>query len=153
MKKEDENIENQLGNFKKGLPFRIPENYFENFSGRLMTRIEAEEQAHKRGSISIYVKPILMIAASFVLVLMVVSGLFQKSNPSRKAYLSNNKSNTELIDSADFVPTTLISDFSEGQFLAAVSDMKEMESDTIQSDRLGDFIASNYSEYEIIASN
>ena len=128
MKKTDGNIENQLGNIKKGQPFRVPENYFETFADRLMIRIAEEggELHRKKRSLVIYLRPILMVAASILLVMLLFS-----------------------------VPTSRFfsSDFSEGQFLLAVSDMKDLDNKTLTSESLADYIATNYSEYDIIANN
>ncbi|MCX6238669.1 MAG: hypothetical protein NTY07_14090 [Bacteroidia bacterium] len=153
MKKTDENIENWFGNLKKGQPFRVPESYFETFADRLKVRIEEEEQPNKKRSLFIYLKPILMMAASFVLVMLLVSVPIKKFFPSGKGYIAQRQLNTDSIDSASLIPATLISYFSEGQFLSAVSDVKELESDTLSTDNLADYIAANYSEYDIIANN
>ena len=154
MKETDENIENQLGDIEKGHPFRVPENYFETFADRLMIRIEEEEQSNKKRSMFIYIKPILMMAASIVLVMLLVSVPVKKFFSSGNGYMAQQQLNSaDSIDSVVGIPATLISNFSEGQFLAAVSDMKKMDAETISDDKLGDFIASNYSDYEIIANN
>jgi len=153
MKKTDENIENSFGNLKKGQPFRVPESYFETFADRLKVRIEEEEQSNRKRSLFIYLKPVLMMAASFVLVMLLVSVPIKKFFPSGKGYIAQKQLNTDSVDSASIIPATLISYFSEGQFLSAVSDMKELESDTLSTDKLADYIAANYSEYDIIANN
>ena len=57
------------------------------------------------------------------------------------------------MDSEGEVSANIISYFSEAQFLSALSDMHEFETDTISPEKLGDFIASNYSDYDIIAYN
>ena len=153
MKEKDENIENRLGNLKNGQPFRVPEGYFETFADRLMVRIKEEEQPNKSRSLFFYLKPVLMMAASIVLVMLLVSVPIKKFFPSGKVYVAQQQSNIDSVDSASEIPATLISYFSEGQFLTAVADMKEIESDTLSADKLADYIAANYSEYDIIANN
>lgn len=153
MKETDENIENQFGGLKKNQPFRVPESYFETFADRLMVRIEEEEQPNKKRSLFIYLKPILMMAASFILVMLLVSVPIKKFFPSGKGYFAQQQSSTDSVDSDSIISATLISYFSEGQFLAAISDMKELESDTLSTDNLVDFIAANYSDYDIITNN
>ena len=70
MKNTDENIEKLFGGLKKGQPFRVPENYFETFADRLKERISGEEQTnHHKRSLYFYLKPVLMAAASIVLVM------------------------------------------------------------------------------------
>jgi hypothetical protein len=154
MKKTDENIENQFGNLKKVQPFQVPEGYFETFADRLMIRIEEEgKQSGKKRSLFIYLKPVLMMAASIVLVLFLVSVPIKKFFPSGNGYIAQKQLNTDCIDSASTISATLVSYFSEGQLLAAISDVNELESDTMSTANLADFIAANYSDYDIIASN
>jgi len=154
MKKTDENIENQFGDVGKGQPFRVPEGYFESFAERLMARIDEEEHPNKKRTLFQYLKPVLMMAASFAFVMLLIYVPIKKFFPNTdKVNLAMQKVNTDSVDSADVIPATLISYFSEGQFLAAVSDMKEIESETLSTENLGEFIAANYSDYDVIANN
>jgi len=155
MKKTDENIENQFGNLKKGQPFRVPEGYFETFADRLKVRMEEEEQPVKRRTLVFYLKPVLMMAASFAFVMLLVYVPIKKFFPSNQGYVSQQQTNKDSVDNQDAIPLPidLISYFSEGQFLSAVSDMKAIEDETLSNDSLGDFIAANYNDYEIIANN
>ena len=153
MKNTDENIENQFGDLKKDQPFQVPEGYFESFADRLMVRIEEEEHRNKKRPLFVYLKPVLMMAASIVLIMLLVSIPIKKFLPTDKGSIALLKSNTDSVDSVGIIPETLISYFSEGQFLTAVSDVKELESDTLSNDNLEDFIAANYSDYDIIANN
>ena len=153
MKEENENIENRLGNLKKDHPFRVPEGYFETFAGRLKVRIEEDEQPDKKRSLFFYMKPVLMMAASFAFVMLLVYVPIKKFFPSTgKGNLAQQRMNNS-VDSAGNIPATLISYFSEGQFLSAISEITELEADTISTDNLGDFIAANYDDFEIIANN
>src|SRR5665647_1457398 len=118
MKEKDENIENQSGNRKKDQPFNVPEGYFENFADRLMARIEEEEQPDKKRSLFFYLKPVLMMAASFAFVMLLVYVPIKKFFPSTgKAYLAQQSVNSDSVDSVSVIPATLISYFSEGQYL------------------------------------
>jgi len=154
MKETNENIENQFGNRKKGQPFRVPEDYFETFADRLMVRIEEEEQPNKKRSLFFYLKPALMMAASFAFVMLLVYVPIKKFFPTTgKAFVAGQKVNIDSVDPAITVSGTLISFFSESQFMAAITDMTEFESDTLHNSDLAEFIANNYSDYEIIANN
>ena len=154
MKKTDENIENQLGDIKKGQPFRVPENYFETFADRLMIRIAEEGELHrKKRSLVIYLRPILMVAASILLVMLLFSVPTRRFISSDNDRLALQQVKVDPVNKVDFTATDLISYFSEGQFLLAVSDMKDLDSKTLNSESLADYIASNYSEYDIIANN
>jgi len=156
MKKTDENIENQLGDLKKGQPFKVPENYFETFADRLMIRIAEEEEAeqsHKKKSLVIFLRPILMVAASILLVMLLFSVPTRRFFSSDNERLALNQVKVDPLNKVDLTATDLISYFSEGQFLLAVSDMKDLETKTLTSESLADYIATNYSEYDIIANN
>ena len=154
MKETDENIENQFGNRKKDQPFKVPEGYFETFADRLMARIEEEEQPDKKRSLFFYLKPVLMMAASFAFVMLLVYVPIKKFFPSTgKAYVAQQNVKTDSVDAGSVAPATLISYFSESQFMLAVTDMTELESDTLSNDDLAEFIADNYSDYDVIANN
>jgi len=155
MKKTDENIENQLGGLKKDQPFRVPENYFETFADRLMIRIVEEEGGLQRKNrpLVIYLRPILMVAASILLVMLLVSVPTKRFISSDNDRLALHQAKVDPVSKVDFTATDLISYFSEGQFLLAVSDMKDLDSKTLNSESLADYIASNYSEYDLIANN
>lgn len=155
MKQKEENNENLFGNHRKDQPFRVPEGYFETFADRLKVRIEEEQQPDKKRSLLFYLKPVLMVAASFAFVMLLVYIPVKKYFPSNESYVSRQQSNIDSIDSGDVtpVPIDLISYFSEGQFLSAISEMKAIEAETISNDSLGDYIAANYNDFEIIANN
>ncbi len=154
MKKTDENTENKFENHKKDQPFRVPDNYFETFEDRLMVRIREEEQSNKKRSLFFYLKPALMMAASFAFVMLLIYVPAKKFFPSTgKAYVIKQKVNIDSVDSVKVLPTTIFDYFSEAQFLSAVSDMEELKSDTLSNDSLADFIAANYSDYDVFANN
>ncbi|HEY3389381.1 MAG TPA: hypothetical protein VGK38_07415 [Prolixibacteraceae bacterium] len=154
MKEKDENIENRFGNLKKGQPFRVPDDYFETFAERLMVRIGEENRQDNKRTLFFYLKPVLMVAASLVLVMLMVYVPVRKFFPvSNKPYLAQLKVNTDSVDSVEVLPATIFSYFSEAQFLSAFSDMNKMETDTLSNDDLEDFIADNYNDYDVIANN
>lgn len=155
MKQEKENIENLLRNPRKGQPFRVPENYFETFAERLKVRIEEEEQPNKKKTLFFYLKPVLMLAASFAFVMLLVYVPIKKYFPASQNYVSKQQMNNDSLDNLSVtpVPIDLISYFSEGQFLSAVSDMKAIDNETLSTDSLGEYIAANYNDFEIIANN
>ena len=155
MKQKEENIENLFGNHGKNQPFRVPEGYFESFADRLKVRIEKEEQHDNIRSRLFYLKPVLLVAACFAFVMLLVYVPFKKYFPADEGYVSQQqfKKDSVGIDDATSVPLDLISYFSEGQFLSAVSDMKAIDAEKLSNDSLGDFIVANYNDFEIIADN
>lgn len=155
MKEKDENIENLFGNLKNGQPFRVPEGYFETFAERLQVRIEEEELPTKKRTLYFYLKPALSMAASIALVMLLVYVPIKKFFPSTQGYLTQQKSTIDSVDKVGVlpVPVDLFSYFSESQFVSAVADMKVIDSETISPDSLGDYIADNYTDLDIIANN
>ncbi|MEI6678245.1 MAG: hypothetical protein WCL21_06540 [Mariniphaga sp.] len=153
MKETDENIENLFGDIKKTEPFRVPEGYFETFPERLKIRIEKEEYLSGKRSLLYYLKPALSVAASIALVMLLVYVPFKKFVPSDKGFIVQKQNSLTNIDSSGTIPIAFISYFSEGQFLAAFSDMSALESEKISSDKLADYIAANYNDFDIIANN
>ena len=153
MKEIDENTENLFENLKKGHPFRVPEGYFETFADRLKVRIEEEEHQNKKRSLSFYLKPVLMMAASFLLVMLLISVPIRKFFPPGKSFIAQQQMTNDSDNSDGTVSANFISYFTEAQFMSAVSEMNELETDTLSTDKLADYIAANYSDYDIIANN
>ena len=153
MKNKDENIKNQLGSLKKEHPFRTPGNYFETFAERLSTRIAEEEYPEKKRSLVVILKPILAIAAILVLALLLVYKPIKKLFPSEQETVVQEMPNKNFDESMSGIPGALISNFSEEQFLSAFTDTNILESKTLSSENLADYIADNYSDYEILTNN
>ncbi len=155
MKQNEENIENLFEKFGNQQPFRVPENYFETFAERLKVRIGEEEQPHKKRSLFLYLKPALMMAASIAVIGLLVYVPIKKYFPESEGYVSLQQSDKTVTDLQNTisVPLDLISYFTEGQFLYAVTEMKAFDAETLSTELLGEFIAANYSDFEIIANN
>ena len=66
MSHEDKDILKKLGPFKKNDSFKIPEDYFETFSDKLMNRIDEIEKKKKTGWI-IPLKPWISLAAAVII--------------------------------------------------------------------------------------
>jgi hypothetical protein len=150
MKEQDENIDNLLEKAGNKQPFRVPEYYFETLAERIQARIEEEEQPVRKKTLYFYLKPAFSMAASIALVMLLVYVPIKRFFPSSEGYLSQQQS---IKDSTGVIPVELITYFSEGQFLSAVSEMNEIETQKLSPDSLADYIAANYNEYEIIANN
>ena len=153
MKKNEVNIKNQFESLKRVPPFRTPENYFENFSEHLLTRIGEEEKQKKNSSLFVILKPALAIAAVLVLALMLSYEPVKEYILSKKVNVIRPATNTVGDNSIVAVPGALISAFSEEQFLSAFSDMDQIDSNILTSEKLEDYIATNYSDYEILTNN
>lgn len=153
MKEQDENIENLLGKLSRKQPFYIPEDYFETFADRLQSRIKDDVQSGRKRTLYFYLKPALSIAASIALIMLLVYVPVTKFFHSKDGYLSQNHSSKDSVDSVGVIPVEIITYFTEGQFLSAVSEMNELDKRKLSPDSLADYIAANYNDYEIIANN
>lgn len=62
----------QLSKIKKDNPFKVPDNYFDDFPARLQMKIDAEnaEPKEKENKIIRFIKPALGLAAGFALIFM-----------------------------------------------------------------------------------
>ncbi|MCX6229741.1 MAG: hypothetical protein NTV75_11335 [Bacteroidia bacterium] len=148
MKTTNENIENGLGDRYKRNPFKVPEDYFEGFEARLNNRIEQQQMLKSKSLFITYNKPIVAIAA--VLVLALVLTTIQFPNLFKTSETTVLADNEELNNS---IGQDLTSNLSEAQILAAFSESDQTETKKISPDNLTDYIAANYSEYEIISNN
>ena len=77
----------------------------------------------------------------------------KKFFPANEGYLTQKQPIKNSGDSTGLVPVEMITYFTEGQFLSAVSDMNELETEKLKPDSLADYIAANYTDYDIIANN
>lgn len=153
MKEKNGNIKNLFGSLKKESPFRVPENYFETFADRLNIRIKEEKRSANKRSLYIYLRPIVAIAAIFVLVMLLIYTPVTKLLPSGTGNIAQNQSEKSKDDSSNGIQGSLISNFSEEQLLAAFSALSDLDSKNLSSENLADYIAANYSSYEILADN
>ena len=152
MKEKNENIEFNFGNSGDKYPFRVPEEYFETFSDRLKFRIEQEESPKAKRTLVYYLRPALSIAASIAAVVFLIYMPLRNFNPANNGYIAGQHTNIAKIDSSGSVADELISNLSDGQFLSAILAMDEYEKQTIAPDSLVEYIAANYTDFEIIVN-
>mgnify|MGYP004705111817 CR=1 FL=1 len=143
------NIAPVTSKIKKEFPFGIPDNYFASFSDRLQYRLHAEEEVlpQKKKTIIRYLKPALALAASFVLVFMLVYWPISVFLPD---FLAQTNTATEQEIEMD----TYLSSFEqidENLFFAIINDLteeKETEED-FNDDELLSYLSANVSDYEL----
>ncbi|MCG6186435.1 hypothetical protein [Maribellus maritimus] len=136
----------ELSKIKKENPFRVPENYFDDFSARLQMKIEAEKKVvpgPKRRIIQL-LKPAISLAASFALIFLLVYWPLKSFLPGKFA-----ESNTIEIESYDNENQylTLLEGIDENSFYALIDE----PSATVEfsDDELINYINTNMSEYDI----
>lgn len=140
----------QLSKLKKEAPFGVPDNYFDDFSARLHYRLEAEKQVlpQKQNRVIRLLKPALGLAASFVLIIMLVYWPMKTFLPN---YLA--KTNTSVqTESEEDEFLSFIEKLDENSFFALVQE-NSIDEETAESDfndeELLSYLSSNVTDYEI----
>ncbi len=140
----------ELSKIKKEPPFRVPDRYFDDFSARLNSRLEAESEVvpePKKGIIR-YLKPALGLAASFALIFMLVYWPLNKFLP---AYLARTDAPIEQENEIDtYMPS--FERIDEDSFFAIIVE-SATETDTIvesfNDEELLNYLSANVSDYEL----
>jgi len=141
---ELEKIAPELSKIKKENPFRVPENYFEDFSARLQIKLEAEKVGTKKNQSRIiqFLKPALGLAAGFALIFMLAYWPLKTLTPNQQA-------NSSIIqtDENDVIFTSLVEWMDENSFYAMLDEPEV----TVQlsDEDLANYVNTNSSEYEI----
>ena len=143
---ELEKIAPGLSKIKKENPFRVPENYFDDFSARLKVRLEAENTGISKNQNKIiqYLKPALGLAAGFALIVMLAYWPLKKFTPVQQA--NNTGSETDLID---MIYANWVEGIDENSFYALLDDANGTVHFT--DDDLANFVNANSSEYDIFS--
>jgi hypothetical protein len=136
----------ELSKIKKENPFRVPENYFEDFSARLQMKLEEEKRGSTKNHSRIIqlIKPALSLAAGFALIFMLAYWPLNRLTPNQQA----SKIVTET-DESDMLYASLVEGIDENSFYAMLDD----NNGTVQfsDDDLANFVNTNSSEYEIFS--
>lgn len=136
----------ELSKIKKENPFRVPENYFEDFSTRLQMKLEEEKRGSTKNHSRIiqFIKPALSLAAGFALIFMLAYWPLKTLTPNQQA----SKIVTETEES-DMLYASLVEGMDENSFYAMLDD----NNGTVQftDDDLANFVNTNSSEYEIFS--
>lgn len=141
---ELKNIAPELSKIRKENPFRVPDNYFENFSARLQERMETEKAGvpEKKNTIIRYLKPAIGLAAGFALIFTLSYWPLRMFTPNEQANNSNS-SNTE----SEMLYASWVEGIDVGSFYAMLDNPNGSVDFT--DDDLADFVNTNSSEYEI----
>lgn len=140
-------IEPNLGKLDQSNPFKTPDGYFESFEDRLMGRIEmASSPEQKPGRVIRMLKPILSIAASITLFVMLVQ------YPVRH-YLLNETVVTEQgetvnTDSFDLYSVSLTM-VDENTLMGALFAEEQAVEEDINPDEMLSYLSSRLTEAEI----
>ena len=142
---ELKNISPELSKIKKETPFRVPDNYFTDFSARLHAKLEAEKMSlpnHKNRFIQ-FVKPALGLAASFALIFMLVYWPLKTFEPNQK--VNNNLENETEITDMEYL--SMVEGIDEYSFLAMLEE--PANSVNFTDEEIVSYLQTNSSDYEI----
>ena len=125
-------------------PFRVPDDYFENFSARLQKRMDAErvELVKKDNRTIRLLKPIMSIAASLLLVFLLVYWPVKTFLPEKEAELTDTFS--ENIDNEYLA---MIEHIDENSFYSLLEE--QTNTNDLNEEEMANFISNNVSDYEI----
>ncbi len=141
---ELKNLAPELSKIKKENPFRVPDNYFEDFSARLQMKLDAEnsEVPVKQNKIIAYLKPALSLAAGFALLFMLAYWSLKTITPNQQA--KNSVFETDL---NEILFANMVEGIDENSFYALLDEPNG--SVHLSDDDLAVIVNSNSSEYEI----
>lgn len=158
MEKEYLHIEKRLEYLKNEKVLKVPDRYFDDFAGRLKTRIGKKSKPVVRQSlINIYLRPALGIAAVFTVLFLAVYIPVNKSSKDEKATMSYTESqvnlnNTQQRNEKGDVDALMM--MSQSQFLSALEAVETSENvNVIDSQALKDYLAENSLDYYLLTSN
>ena len=141
--KDLENTASDLSGIKKENPFRVPDNYFDDFSARLQKRIYAEKTAvhTQKNSIVRYLKPVIGIAAGLTLIISLTIWQNKKQSDLQAASGLNGENQEDLL-LAGWVERV-----DENSFYNLID--KSKVSSQLNDDDLVNYVNINSSDYEI----
>ncbi len=134
----------ELSKIKKKVPFSVPENYFDNFSDRLLNRLEAENFAvpQPQNRVIRILKPALGLAASFALIFMLVYWPLKSFTPNEIA------NNPDLdIEITDYEYRSMIEGIDENSFYALLTEPAQQVE--ISDDDLANYLSASISDFDI----
>lgn len=142
--KELENIAPELSKIKKENPFRVPDNYFEDFSARLQMKLDTEkvEAPKKQSKVIQILKPALTMAAGFALLFTLAYWPLKLITPGQQA----NNSNIE-IDINEMLFANMVEGIDQNSFFALLDEPNNPAQ--LSEEDMAVIVNSNSSEYDI----
>jgi len=146
----------QLSKIKKEHPFGVPENYFDDFSARLHTRLETEKQdlMPQRGRVIRLLKPAIGLAASFIVIFLLVYLPIRSFLPRYQAENNLPVMNGITEEEAQYI--TFMEKIDENAFFSLLEDSGTVSApteDDLNDEDLLNYLSANISDYEIYMEN
>jgi hypothetical protein len=134
----------ELSKIKKDNPFRVPENYFEDFSARLHERMEVEKIGVPKNQNRViqFLKPAIGLAAGFALIFTLSYWPLRIFTPNEQA-----KNITTVNSESEMLYASWVEAIDENSFYAMLDNPNGSVDFT--DDDLADFVNTNSSEYDI----
>ncbi len=134
----------ELSKIKKENPFRVPENYFEDFSARLQIKLEAEKKGVSKNQSRLiqFLKPAIGLAAGFALIFSLAYWPLKTFTPNQQA----NNISTQTDESEMFF-ASLVEGMDENSFYALLNEPAAAVQ--FSDEELANYVNTNSSEYEI----
>lgn len=134
----------ELSKIKNEMPFRVPKNYFDDFSARLNTRLEAEKMTipEPKNRIIQILKPALGLAASFALIFMLVYWPLKSFKPTEVA--QNVSPESEI---TDYEYQSMVESMDENSFYALLNEPAQKMD--ISDDELLNYLSASISDFDI----
>jgi hypothetical protein len=134
----------ELSKIKKENPFRVPENYFDDFSSRLQMKLEAEKKGFSKNQNRIiqFLKPAIGLAAGFALIFMLAYWPLKTFNKNQQA-----SSSTTQTDINDMILASFVEGMDENSFYALLDEPAVAVQ--FNDDDLENYVKTNSSEYDI----
>ena len=140
---EIKKIAPNLSKIKKENPFKVPDNYFDDFSARLQIKLDAETGKRKNKIIQ-FIKPALGLAAGFALIFMLA---YWPLTTFTKKQLAKNSS--EEIETSEMLYASMVEGIDENSFYALLDDPNGTEQ--FNDEDLANFVNTYSSDYEIFS--
>jgi len=137
----------ELSKIKKENPFRVPDNYFEDFSARLQTKLEEEKKGVSKNQNRFirYLKPAIGLAAGFALIFSLAYWPLKTFTPNQQT--ENVRSETEIFD---MHYASMVEGIDENSFYALLDEPNGKVQ--LSNDDLENYVKTNSSEYEIYSA-
>ncbi len=128
-------------------PFKVPQGYFETFEDRLEAQLQAaEEQKSPRQTIVRILKPVLGLAASFVLIMLLIKYPLQEITPMIGSEELSAQNDSGWFEDVLISSTTFMDDNS----LLLNIDQNEDQTPA-ESEELINYLSTELNDYEIFA--
>lgn len=138
MKDKNNDIDLQEGLPGK-MPFTVPDSYFEDFEARLQVKLQQQDLKPESGNkLMRTLKPVLWMAASFLLIVLLVKVPLGKFFPE---YVSDNQTEEEYPIS--------IESLDDDEFYELITD--DLHAESLETNEILDFLTYEVSEYEIFS--